>query len=194
MFNFTRLLTILSLCRCFKQRLHGDLKVNLTGGVQLAMFWYGQYLLFSHVTLIKYTYLLTYLLLNKNIFFWFIFSSNITLWIGKSNLQEIILKTLISYCSCLGSHKMLRNPLSLSQLSSTPDKNARDNMHAHTKVPNSKFSSHWQTQNTRDNIQYTQTQKYQNSNTQPYQWKIMSYFIRVKCKWVLRYFVHIIEY
>ena len=39
----------------------GELKVNLTKGVQLAMFWYGQYLLFSHVTLIKYTYLLTIL-------------------------------------------------------------------------------------------------------------------------------------
>ena len=40
--------------------LHGDLKVNLTGGVQLTMFRCWQYVLFSHVTQIKYTYLLTY--------------------------------------------------------------------------------------------------------------------------------------
>ena len=41
--------------------LHGDLKVNLTGGVQLTMFRCWQYVLFSHVTQIKYTYLLTLL-------------------------------------------------------------------------------------------------------------------------------------
>ena len=34
----TRLFSVLSLHRCFKKRLQGDLKVNLTGGVQLTFF------------------------------------------------------------------------------------------------------------------------------------------------------------
>ena len=50
--------------------LHGDLKVKLTGGVHLIKFRHRQNVLFSHVTQIKYTYLLNYLLDSRRSTLW----------------------------------------------------------------------------------------------------------------------------